>query len=72
MFRKKVLPPCSGWLKSVQMETEVTGTRRMYEGESTENLKSAIKIRATARLSVSFNIDTHGLKSGRQVVMETT
>ena len=26
----------------------------IYEGESTENLKSAIKIRATARLSCKF------------------
>jgi len=49
--------------------TERTGTS-IYEGESTENLKSAIKIRTTARLScISFNDDTHGLKSGRQVAV---
>jgi len=39
-----------------------------YEGESNENLKSAIKIRTTARLSC-FNSDTRGLKSGRQVAV---
>ena len=38
----------------------------IYEGVSNENLKSTIKIRTTSRLSVSFNSDTHGLKSGRQ------
>jgi len=41
----------------------------IYEGESNESLKSAIKIRITAPLSVSFNNDTHGLKSGRQVAV---
>jgi len=40
-----------------------------YEGQSHENLKSAIKIRTTARLSVSFNNDTNGLKNGRQVAV---
>ena len=40
-----------------------------YEGESNENLKSVIKIRTTARLTLSFNNDTHGLKSGRQVLV---
>ena len=41
----------------------------LYEGESNENLESAIKIRTTARLSVSFNSGTDGLKSGRQVAV---
>jgi len=41
----------------------------MYEGESNENLKSEIKIRTRARLSVGFNSDTHGLRSGRQVAV---
>ena len=42
-----------------------------YEGESNENLKIAIKIRTTAHFLVSliFNNDTHGLKSGRQVAV---
>ena len=35
----------------------------IYEGESNENLKSAIKIRTTALLSLSFKNGTHGLKS---------
>ena len=38
------------------------------EGESTKNLKSALKIRATAGLS-RFSNDTHGLKNGRQVAV---
>jgi len=38
--------------------------------ESHENLKSVIKIRTTAKLSLSFNNDTHGLKSGQQVAVQ--
>ena len=34
-----------------------------------KNLKSAIKIRTTTRLSVSFNGDTDGLNGGRQVAV---
>jgi len=40
----------------------------MYEGESNENLKSAMKIRNTARLSCKLTT-TRGLKSGRQVAV---
>ena len=38
----------------------------MYEGETNEDLKSAIKIRTTARLSVSLNNVIDVLKSDRQ------
>ena len=50
----------------------VTRTRlniTLYEGESTENLKSAIKIRTKFDCLVSFNNDTHSLKSGQQVAV---
>ena len=40
----------------------------MYEGESNENLKSAIKIRTIARFSCKFQ-HWYGLKSGRQVAV---
>jgi len=43
--------------------------RECYARESNGNLKSAIKIRTTARLSASFKNDTNGLKSGRQVAV---
>ena len=41
----------------------------LYEGESTENLKSMIKIRNTVQLSC-FDNDTQGLKSGQQVAVQ--
>ena len=45
----------------------------LYDGESNENLKSAIKIRNTAQLSCKLTtMITHGLKIGRQVAIETT
>jgi len=40
---------------------------QIYEGESTENLKSSIKIRTT--ILVSFNNDTRVLKSCRQMTV---
>ena len=40
-----------------------------YEGESNENLKSAIKFELQLDCLVSFNNDTNGLKSGRQVAV---
>ena len=46
-----------------------TNKHEIYDGQSNENLKSAKKIRTTARLFVSFSNDTHGLKSGLQVVV---
>ena len=43
---------------------------KLYEGESNENLKSAIKIfEPQLDCPVSFNNDTDGLKSGRQVAV---
>jgi len=47
----------------------VTDKHEIYEGESNENLKSAIKVLTKARFFVSFNSDTDSLKSGRQVAV---
>ena len=44
----------------------------MYEGESTENLKSAIKTEPQLDCLMRVNSDTDGLKNGRQVTMEAT
>ena len=53
-----------------QTSTTVASTLGLYEVESTENLKIAIKFRNTTQLSCKFdNNDTDGLKSGRQVAV---
>ena len=54
-----MVPALSRFLQEQEQE--------IHEGESTGNLKSAIKIRTTSRLSYKFQNDTRGLNSGRQV-----
>jgi len=54
--------------RTVTANTAVLRYLPLYEGESTENLKIAIKIRTTARLFCEFQ-QTHGLKSSRQVAV---